>query len=137
MKLNYATLVLATIAVGAFEARFCTPPWTPLRIVALLVAGLSFGLLVLARLQLGAAFSVQARAKTLVTTGLYSRIRNPIYVFSTLFLAGLVVFDRAPLLLFGLLILIPVQAYRAQNEQKLLAQKFGPAYIAYKQQTWF
>ncbi|MBW4038004.1 MAG: isoprenylcysteine carboxylmethyltransferase family protein [Acidobacteria bacterium] len=120
-----------------FEGRFCTPPWSPVRIAALLIAGISFGLLVLARVQLGNAFSIQAKAETLVTTGVYARIRNPIYVFSTLLLAALVVFDRAPKLLPGLLVLIPLQAYRAHNEEKVLAQKFGPAYADYKRQTWF
>ena len=49
----------------------------------------SLALLIVARLQLGASFSVQAKAKKLVTTGIYSRIRNPIYVFGGVLLVGL------------------------------------------------
>lgn len=137
VKFNYATLAFAAIALIFFETRFLTPPWTALRIAALLVAVLSFVLLAVARIQLGSAFSVQAKAETLVITGLYARIRNPIYIFSSLLLAGLVVFDGVPWLLLGVLALVPVQWYRSRNEAKVLAEKFGPAYIAYRQQTWF
>ena len=48
----------------------------------------SLALLVLARLELGSSFSVRPKAQTLVTHGLYSRIRNPIYVFGGLVFAG-------------------------------------------------
>ena len=137
MKLNYATLVIAAIALIVFEARFCVPPWTPLRVAALAVAVAAFFLLALARIQLGRAFSIQAKAEILVTTGLYSRIRNPIYLFGSLMTAALAVFDGAPMLLLAFLVLIPIQALRSRNEAKVLAEKFGPAYAAYKQRTWF
>jgi len=94
-------------------------------------------LLVLARIQLGRAFSVQAKATTLVTTGLYSRIRNPIYVLSTLVIAGTIVWTGKLWLLLFLAILIPLQLARSRKEERLLAEKFGPAYIEYKQRTWF
>ncbi len=47
---------------------------------AILVAA-AIPLLVLARIQLGKAFSVAPKASTLVTHGLYSRIPHPMYVF--------------------------------------------------------
>lgn len=137
MKLNYTTLVIAAVALIVFEARFCVPPWTPLRVAALAVAVTAFFLLALARIQLGRAFSIQARADVLVTTGLYARIRNPIYLFGSLMTAALAVFDGAPLLLLAFLVLIPVQALRARNEAKVLEAKFGPAYAAYRRNTWF
>ena len=61
------------------------------RIAGIAIAVPSFRLFVLARIQLGQAFSVQAKASTLVTTGLYSRIRNPIYVFGALMFVGVIV----------------------------------------------
>ncbi len=67
---------------------FWGPPWTVARIAGLAIAIPCFLLLALARVQLGRAFSVQAKASTLVTSGLYSRIRNPIYVFGGLAIAG-------------------------------------------------
>lgn len=137
MKLNYGSLVIAALALVVFEARFCVPPWTPVRMAALAVAVISFGLLALARIQLGRAFSVQAKARMLVTTGLYSRIRNPIYLFGSIMTAALAVFDGSPLLLLGFVVLIPMQVIRSRNEAKVLAETFGPAYAAYRQQTWF
>ena len=59
----------------------------------------------LARVQLGRAFSVQAKATTLVTTGLYSRIRNPIYVFGALMVAGIIIFTGSYWLLLFLVVL--------------------------------
>ena len=48
-------------------------------------------LLFTARWQLGKSFSVTPQARELVTRGLYSKIRNPIYVFSSLFVAGVLI----------------------------------------------
>ena len=39
---------------------------------------------VVARRQLGAAFSVRPQARRLVATGLYAKLRHPIYVFGTM-----------------------------------------------------
>ena len=36
---------------------------------------------------------MRAKAQTLVTHGLYSRIRNPIYVFGALVIAGIFLFS--------------------------------------------
>jgi protein-S-isoprenylcysteine O-methyltransferase Ste14 len=86
---------------------------------------------------LGSAFSVQAKAATLVTTGLYSRIRNPIYVFGALFIAGIVIWANKPWILLIFVILIPLQITRGRKEAKVLEEKFGSAYLAYRQKTWF
>jgi protein-S-isoprenylcysteine O-methyltransferase Ste14 len=80
---------------------------------------------------------VQAKASTLVTTGLYSRIRNPIYVFGGLAVAGFFLWANRPWLLLCFVVLIPLQVYRTRNEERVLAEKFGAAYLDYKRQTWF
>lgn len=56
--------------------------------------GLGLGLtglagVILARYARGRSFSVAARATELVTSGIYSRVRNPIYVAGMVFLVGL------------------------------------------------
>jgi protein-S-isoprenylcysteine O-methyltransferase Ste14 len=94
-------------------------------------------LLIVARLQLGAAFSVRAKAKKLVTTGLYSRIRNPIYVFSAMFLVGIVIVSERWLLLLPIALLIPMQVVRARREARVLSEAFGEEYERYKAGTWF
>jgi len=111
--------------------------WTPARIAGVAIAAPALLLLVVARLQLGRAFSVQAKATTLVTTGLYSRIRNPIYVFGALMIAGIIIWFQKPLYLLAFVILIPMQVIRARKESKVLAEQFGTAYEDYKKQTWF
>ena len=80
MKLNIITLAIIAVGLMLFLWRAVQLPWTPYRIIGLAIAMPALLLLVLARLQLGGAFSVRAKASNLVTTGLYSRIRNPIMV---------------------------------------------------------
>jgi protein-S-isoprenylcysteine O-methyltransferase Ste14 len=71
--------------------------WHPIHVMGLFLLIASTILLVLARMQLGNAFSLTPQATFLVTHGLYSRIRNPVYVFSTLLLAGLILYLNRPL----------------------------------------
>ena len=76
MKLNIVTLAIATVGLFLFAVHVSGLPWTPAHIAGAAIALPSFLLVVVARMQLGRAFSVTAKASTLVTTGLYSRIRN-------------------------------------------------------------
>jgi protein-S-isoprenylcysteine O-methyltransferase Ste14 len=63
-----------------------------MRIAGLAIMLVAFPLLTVARVQLGDAFSVTPQARQLVTHGLYSRIRNPVYVFGLLGLFGVVLY---------------------------------------------
>jgi protein-S-isoprenylcysteine O-methyltransferase Ste14 len=137
MKLNYATLLIIFAAVLLFAVHASHLPFTPARIAGLAIFVPSFLFLVLARFQLGRAFSVQAKATTLVTSGLYSRIRNPIYVFSALMIVGFVVWVGRPRWFLLLAILIPVQIVRSRKESRILEEKFGQAYLEYKRKAWF
>jgi protein-S-isoprenylcysteine O-methyltransferase Ste14 len=111
--------------------------WTPWRIAGVAIAAPALLLLIVARLQLGRAFSIQAKASTLVTAGLYSRIRNPIYVFGALIALGIIAFTGQPWFLLPLAALIAMQVYRSRKESQVLEEKFGDAYREYKRQTWF
>ena len=137
MKLNIATL--AMILTGVIVFVFLSPgmAWTPSRIAGVCIAAPSLVLLVVARLQLGSAFSVSARASTLVTTGLYARIRNPIYVSAGLVVLGIIIFAGNPWYLLAFAVLIPLQVYRSRKEARVLEGKFGNAYREYRQKTWF
>ena len=112
-------------------------PWTAWQIAGVAIAVPAFLLFFVARIQLGRAFSVQAKASTLVTAGIYARIRNPIYVFGALMIVGICIFAHRPWWLLILVVLIPVQLVRARKEEQVLAEKFGDAYREYKRQTWF
>ena len=118
----------------AYGARLA---WTPWRIAGFAIAIFGFALLNVSRSHLGEAFNVGAKPTGLVTTGIYSRIRNPIYVSASTTLFGLILFSGYPWLLLILPVVATIQFRRARIEQGLLAEKFGEEYLAYKRQTWF
>jgi protein-S-isoprenylcysteine O-methyltransferase Ste14 len=137
MKTNILTLVLALLVIIFLGIRFGSLPWTPTRIAGAAIGLPSVVLLVLARIELGGSFSVRPKAQALVTHGLYSRIRNPIYLFGGLAVAGSVLYFNQPLGLCVFVVIIPLQIYRARQEGKVLDAKFGDEYRQYKSRTWF
>ena len=78
MKLNIITLIVIPLGLTLLAVRYAHEPWTAMRIAAVILGLPSLVLLVVARIELGGAFSVRPKAQTLVTHGLYSRIRNPV-----------------------------------------------------------
>jgi protein-S-isoprenylcysteine O-methyltransferase Ste14 len=112
-------------------------PWTTLRVAGAIVAVAGYVLLITARLQLGSSFSVTPQAKKLVTHGLYSRIRNPIYVFVGVMWLGLIVALHLYWMFVPFLLLLLMQLIRAGREAKVLQERFGQAYFDYRAQTWF
>jgi len=112
-------------------------PWSAMRIFGALIAGVAYVLVCLARVQLGASFSVRPRAKELVTHGLYSRVRNPMYLFVDLMLFGLILVFQVPWLFVALVFLVVSQVFQARQEAGVLKQKFGQTYLDYRRQTWF
>jgi protein-S-isoprenylcysteine O-methyltransferase Ste14 len=137
MKANIITSIFLVVVLCLFAPRFLHQPWTPLRMTGAAVALVSLCLILLARIQLGRSFSVRAKATRLVTTGLYARIRNPIYIFGCFFFLGLAMFIPAWRLLLLLLVVIPVQIVRARREAGVLEATFGEEYRRYRRQTWF
>jgi protein-S-isoprenylcysteine O-methyltransferase Ste14 len=137
MKLNMITLAVVLAAAIAFASHATHLAWTPWHIAGVAIVAPAFLLFVLARMQLGSAFSVEAKASKLVTTGLYSRIRNPIYVFGALMILGVIVFAARPWWLLVFAVLLPLQVWRSRKEGKVLEEKFGADYREYKQKTWF
>jgi protein-S-isoprenylcysteine O-methyltransferase Ste14 len=138
MKSNAITFVMilvgaAWLAMHASSA----PPWNPVSLAGAALAVVGLLLVLVARVQLGRSFSVSAQAKKLVTTGLYSRIRNPIYLFGAICLAGVVIAVGRPILLLVLVALIPMQVVRARKEAQVLTEAFGDEYRRYRAQTWF
>lgn len=137
MKLNLVTLGALIIGLSLFAMRAAHLPWTAWRIAGIAIAAPAFLLFVAARIELGHAFRVQAKATTLVTTGVYSRIRNPIYFFGAMFMLGIIIWAGRLWLLLVFAVLIPLQVVRSRKEERVLAEKFGATYLDYKQKTWF
>ena len=137
MKANLITLAVIVAFVGWLVLHAGSVEWSPVKGVGAVLAGVGVVLLLVARLQLGASFSVSAQARKLVTTGLYAKIRNPIYVFSAMFLVGLVMVTGRWWLLLVIGPLMLMQTIRARKEEAVLTEAFGDEYVRYKAGTWF
>jgi protein-S-isoprenylcysteine O-methyltransferase Ste14 len=116
---------------------FGTGPHGPARVIGLLLGLIGLGGVILSRHTLGRSFSVVPKATALVTHGIYSRIRNPIYICAEIFLVGVVLILWRIELLIILLVLVPVQILRARREATVLEARFGETYREYRKRTWF
>ena len=65
--------------------------WSPRFLADLASAAAGFTLWMIARRQLGTSFSARPEARALVTTGLYAKIRDPIYLSGQLAYLGLAI----------------------------------------------
>jgi protein-S-isoprenylcysteine O-methyltransferase Ste14 len=126
-------VVLIVIGIVAFRPG----PWNAARLAGFCIAVPAAVLLFTARWQLWKSFSVTAQARELVTWGIYSKIRNPIYVFSALLLLGALIALQYRYALLLLLVLIPIQMARAHQEAQVLEARFGEEYRNYRKGTWF
>jgi len=129
--------ILPLVGITFLVYEFAHPPWTPLRVAGLALLIPAIILLTISRIQLGNSFFVAPQATQLVTRGLYSRIRNPIYFFGALVAAGLLLFLERPLLLFLLVPILILQITRARAEARVLEARFGDEYRRYRASTWF
>ena len=140
MKLRKHDLEILTtclvICLAFYYGR--SSPWTPRHIAGAILIAIGFIGWLTARLQIREFFAVTAQAQGLVTTGIYSKIRNPIYFFGVVLFAGMALFLTlpwwAPLVI---LLIIFMQVLRARNEARVLEAKFGDAYREYRRKTWF
>ncbi|HLX82747.1 MAG TPA: isoprenylcysteine carboxylmethyltransferase family protein [Terriglobales bacterium] len=129
-------LAFGVFAIGAIFRSVPEPRgWMPIAGLAVALFGLA-GVIV-SRYTLGRSFSVAAKATALVTTGIYSRIRNPIYVSGMFVIGGAILMMRRPAFLAILVIIIPLQIIRARREATVLEATFGDAYREYRKRTWF
>jgi protein-S-isoprenylcysteine O-methyltransferase Ste14 len=117
-------------------ALFLRPPTLYWR-VGLLLTALTFPVWVLARVQLGSAFSFGAEARQLVTHGLYARFRHPIYLFGTIAYFGAFLALQIWPVLAVWLALTPIEWVRLRREERALRERFGEAYDRYCASTWF
>jgi protein-S-isoprenylcysteine O-methyltransferase Ste14 len=126
-------VMLIVIGIVAFRPG----AWNAARLARFCIAVPAAVLLFAARWQLGRSFSVTPQARELVTWGIYSKIRNPIYVFSALLVAGVPVALQYRYALLLLVVLIPIQIARARKEAQVLEARFGEEYRQYREGTWF
>jgi protein-S-isoprenylcysteine O-methyltransferase Ste14 len=137
VKVNWVEVIVDAAYLAFLGFAILLGPRSPLAYAAI---GLSVACAVVwfvARRQLGDAFSVTAQARHLVTQGLYSKIRHPVYVFGTLafLLVVLALLGWGALLWWA--VVIAIQLTRLRREEKVLAETFGEEYKAYRSKTWF
>jgi protein-S-isoprenylcysteine O-methyltransferase Ste14 len=78
---------------------------------------------------------VRKAARQLLTRGLYSKIRNPVYFFGETMIVGFFIASHRPILLLVLAIATTIRIVRAREESKVLEEKFEDEYRQYKQRT--
>jgi len=124
--------IVAILALAATSLNF-----GPRLAIAILIGLPSFISMIISRRQLGESFSVMPEARTLVTTGLYSKIQHPMYLFLDLFIIALIILLDWPVIILLWLILVIFQTLQSLREEKVLAAAFGTEYDKYRNQTWF
>ena len=139
MKISIPAIVVPVVVLSLY---FFVPglrerPWSALRILGSILAVVGYTMAITARLQLGKSFSVTPQAKELVTNGLYSRIRNPMYVFVDVMIFGTILALHLYWLFALWPLLIVMQVLQARREGNVLKEKFGQSYLDYREQTWF
>jgi len=72
----------------------------------------------------------------LITTGIYSKIRHPMYFGFIIWVTGFPVFTGAAFTLASAIIWIPQILYWRSSEEKQLGKKYKD-YQEYKKRTWF
>ncbi|MDO8564323.1 MAG: isoprenylcysteine carboxylmethyltransferase family protein [Nanoarchaeota archaeon] len=98
-----------------------------------------FGLMIwwTASITLGKSFSITPKASELIQTGIYSKIRHPIYVGFSITGIGLAILTHSNLLILLSILAVLSSFIRANLEEKKLVEKFGEKYLNYKKSTWF
>jgi len=130
------TLIVG-VGAGAMVWKFLPAHWTPMQTAGMCLLFAGFVLWTVARFQLGSSFTATAQARQLVTRGLYSKIRNPIYLFGSCVIVGAILVSGRPIWLLIFVLIIPMQVWRAHKESQVLEAKFGEEYRTYRAGTWF
>jgi protein-S-isoprenylcysteine O-methyltransferase Ste14 len=136
LRTKIVTAVVVLFAVVVLVA-YWDQPWPLMRVAGAVVFAVGLAMWTMARVQLGASFSVQAKAKRLVTTGVYSRIRNPIYIAGQMMFVGAALFVPSWIPMVVVALTVPMQVVRARKEAEVLHEAFGEEYEAYRLRTWF
>jgi protein-S-isoprenylcysteine O-methyltransferase Ste14 len=76
------------------------------------------------------------RAARLVTTGIFARTRNPMYLgFAVMLLGWAALLAQAGALLGPVLFALFIQRFQITPEERMMAAKFGAAFEAYRTQV--
>jgi protein-S-isoprenylcysteine O-methyltransferase Ste14 len=138
-KITFAIVFLAMCLMWASWFNLC--PLDPLQIALPQTARwIGFGIF-LAGLGLAIGAVIQLRGVEnidhLVTNGLFSKLRHPMYLGFIFWVIGWVIYHGAVLSLFLGLIAIGNIIYWQRSEESELKSKYGETYLRYKKNKWF
>ena len=89
-----------------------------------------------AKLTLGKHFTMSTTPKHLVTKGIYSKLRHPMYYGGILIYLGIGIFLKSVIgLVLTIILIAPLLIYSPREEEKLLMEKYKEKYSAYKKKT--
>ena len=141
-------LIVAFIAAALSMGRVLPLPWPGLDDLGARIVGLAFGAAGLALmawgfvtlLRAGTTFMPNRRVDRLVTEGAFGFRRNPIYMGEVLLFLGLA--ELTHNIWFAIaapLFAIAIQVLAILPEERHLEERFGQAYLDYKERTrrWF
>lgn len=129
-------LHLVVLAIIVFyTGQFSLPPYFNYFSISIVVLGLI--ILIAAKLAMGKV-TLNIRPEKFVSTGIYSKIRHPLYLGIKLIFLGLALTLTSLLgLVFVIVILLPYHVIRALREEREMNIEFPQRYFNYKKKTWF
>ena len=88
MILRWVAQLVPAVLLGELVWYSQSGAWTVMRIAGFVLIALGLSVMFVARWKLGDSFSVTPQARKLVTGGVYSVLRHPVYVTGIVALAG-------------------------------------------------
>jgi protein-S-isoprenylcysteine O-methyltransferase Ste14 len=87
--------------------------------------------------RMGASYHqlIRQPAGGLVTGGVYSVVRHPLYLFFTMEMAGFLLIRPTTVSLAALILVLAAVMYRIRREDALLAETFGASFEEYRRRT--
>jgi protein-S-isoprenylcysteine O-methyltransferase Ste14 len=130
--------ILLTILVLTIIFRYQFNGGEYLRTIGFIIGAIGVIILITGIMTLGKYFTASMTPKGLVTHGIYSKIRHPIFFGVILVYLGMeFIFQSIYGLLLVIFVLIPFYIYSAIEEEKMLSKTFKDEYTAYKKKTLF
>jgi len=139
LAMTFVLLLSPSLPVGPLARPF-VPDHSAIQDLGVALAGLGISLMIWARRHLGHYWSDKVEIKAnhqLISTGPYARLRHPIYTGMLLGIAGTALAVGEWRGLAAFVLLLTNYVIKASKEERILRQKFGPAFQEYERRTGF